>query len=172
MSSFTSKGLCSIISLALIALPHSPAYFKSVKSVPALRCHWSSFPQRLLRHHFSFWKNKGSWQNSDLFHNLFPDDIWPKNSAFWLSCCSDCLYTSLPCELRPANPLGVMEGMPLNRQEMWREAPPFSSTPFLWNLLVLPSPDNLQMFNEKLCDGRDDKTLDKMEEELFWTFDH
>lgn len=54
--SCTSEGLCFIISLALIALPHSPAYFKSVKSVLAIHCHWSSFPQLILRHHFSFWK--------------------------------------------------------------------------------------------------------------------
>lgn len=52
-----------------------------------------------------FGKNKGSCQNSDLAHNLFPDDIWPKNSAFWLSCCWYYHYTSFPSELRPAGSL-------------------------------------------------------------------
>lgn len=59
-SSFTSEGLCSIISLALIFLPHSPDYFKSVKSVLTIHCHWSSFSILVCRHSFSFLENKRS----------------------------------------------------------------------------------------------------------------
>lgn len=53
-SSFTSEGLCSIISLALISLPQSPAYFKRMKSVLTAHCHWSLFPILIPRHSFSF----------------------------------------------------------------------------------------------------------------------
>lgn len=78
----------SIIPLALIALLWSPAYFKSIKSVLAIHCLWHSFFSPLILSNLSFFgKNIGFCQNSDLSPNLFPDDIWPKNSAFWLSCC-------------------------------------------------------------------------------------
>lgn len=46
---------------------------------------------------------------------------------------------------------------------MWKQTPIIYSTPFPWNLLVLHPHDNLQIFNEKVWDGGNDKALDKME---------
>ena len=113
--SFTSKGLCSIISLALISLPHSPAYFKSMKSVLTIHCHWSLFSILVPRHScfffFFFFFDEGVCQYSNLAHNLFRDDIWPRRFAFWLSCCWYWHHTRFPVSKSPPIPLQPAKGV-------------------------------------------------------------
>lgn len=82
-----------------------------VKSVLTIHFHWSSFSVHVPRPGFSFLRNKGSCLYSDLVHNLFQDDIWPRSFAFWLSCCWYCYHTRFPCEQRPSHPLWIAKGI-------------------------------------------------------------
>lgn len=64
------------------SLCHIAQYFKRLKSLLTILCHWISFSILVPRDSFSFLKNKGSCQYSNLAHNLFQDDIWPRRFAF------------------------------------------------------------------------------------------